>query len=198
VLAILLLRQMTFRPTAETENNEEGCQVIDHWHSNPLCSHCSGQRRRCTGRLRQLAGHIRWQTRLVLDRRHQIGQVSEGKRQRILWQTLLFRGEVLTKKCSLSEASYVRDALARTLYTRLFDYVVLNINNLLSFSLKVINYRLIKSSTVNRRFTERALRLASWTCRVLRTWKWATVWSNSAATRSTNKSITSSTKWWAH
>lgn len=47
------------------------------------------------------------------------------------------RGEVICRANSVQEANSTRDALAKGLYSRLFDYIVHCINKLLSYSLRV-------------------------------------------------------------
>jgi myosin heavy subunit len=48
------------------------------------------------------------------------------------------RGEVISKSNTISESISIRNAFAKGLYSRLFDYVVQVINKLLSYSLQVM------------------------------------------------------------
>ncbi|QQP52733.1 Myosin 3, partial [Caligus rogercresseyi] len=51
--------------------------------------------------------------------------------------TVSAKGEVITRSNSPEEAKSMRDALAKGIYSRFFDYIVFTINKLLSYSLNV-------------------------------------------------------------
>ncbi|CAB4054331.1 MYO3 [Lepeophtheirus salmonis] len=51
--------------------------------------------------------------------------------------TVSTKGEVITRSNSPEEAKFMRDAFAKGLYSRFFDYIVYSINKLLSYSLNV-------------------------------------------------------------
>ena len=58
------------------------------------------------------------------------------------------RGEVIEKGNTPEEAKSALNALARGIYTRLFDYIVQAINKLLSYSAKVIKIRSLSSNFI--------------------------------------------------
>ena len=49
------------------------------------------------------------------------------------------QGEIVNKSKTVEESISMRNSLANELYSRLFDYIVLSINQLLSYSLQVLN-----------------------------------------------------------
>ena len=47
--------------------------------------------------------------------------------------SVVTKGEIITRNNTVEEANSTRDAMAKAMYGRLFDWIVNNINRLLSF-----------------------------------------------------------------
>lgn len=56
----------------------------------------------------------------------------------LVLNSVTMRGEVITRHNSVPEACVVRDAIAKTLYSKLFDWLVSCINNLLSYHIRSV------------------------------------------------------------